>query len=424
MSIRSSSKRWEVCFDLPVLSSDGGLLLLKKVDESLGLTKRMASLLTDPRRSPEHTKAKMLSQRVYGISLGWEDCNDFDALGSDPLYEATLGSKPASQPTLSRFENSVRARDLHALSLELVRLFVERHRKSPPKRIVIDMDATEDPAHGQQEFEFYHGFYGSHCFLPLLVFLSADEEDEDLVGAVLRSGNSHAGRRSAAILRRLVLVLKQAFPTTEILFRADAGFALPEIYETCEALDISYLVSLPRNPKLQSLAAPLMEAARKEKEEGGEKKVRLFGEFFYAAKTWTRERRVLVKAEIMEKGENPRFVVTNLQGDPQSLYQAYCKRGDCENRIKEMKRDLASGRTSCHKFLANAFRLLLHALAFVLLSAVRRLLAGTSLAKATMGRIRLELLKVAALVQTSTRRILVRLPRGHPRRNLLEQLLA
>jgi len=242
------------------------------------------------------------------------------------------------------------------------------------------------------------------------------------VGAVLRPGNSHAGRRSAAILSRLVLLLREAFPKTEILFRADAGFALPEIYETCEAMEISYLVSLPRNPRLQDLAAPLMAEARKEREKG-EGKVRLFGEISYGAKTWTKERRVVVKAEIMEKGENPRFVVTNLAGEAQSLYDEYCRRGDCENRIKEMKLDLASGRTSCHRFLANCFRLLLHALAFVLLSAVRRLLAGTSLARATMGRIRLELLKVAALVQRSTRRILVRLPRGHPRRAILERLL-
>lgn len=369
MSIRSSSKRWEVCFDLPSLSSDGGLLLLKKVDASLGLTRRMGSLLTETRCGAEHSKEKLLAQRAYGICQGWEDCVDFgpQALGSDPLYEAALSGKPASQPTLSRFENSVRVRDLYRISLELVRLFVLRHHDSPPKRIVVDMDATQDPAHGQQELEFYHGFYESHCFLPLLVFLTADEGDEELVGAVLRPGNSHAGRRSAAILLRLVRLLKEAFPQTQILFRADAGFALPEIYETCEAMEVSYLVSLPRNSRLEGLGSALMGAARKEKEESGAKKVRLFAEVSYTAKTWTKERRVIVKAEVMEKGENPRFVVTNLAGEPEALYDEYCRRGDCENRIKELKLDLASGRTSCHRFLANAFRLLLHALAFVLL---------------------------------------------------------
>jgi len=426
MSIRRTSKRLAVSFDLPTLSSDGGLLVLKKLDDSLGLTSGMASVLGESRRNPCHSKAKLLAQRVYGICLGWEDCSDFspEFLGGDPLYALSLSGKPASQPTLSRFENSVSAKDLYRLSLKLVQSFVARHRDSPPKRIVVDMDATEDPAHGQQELEFYHGFYGDHCFLPLLVFLSADGADEELVGAILRPGNSHAGRRSAAILRRLVRILKEAFPKTEILFRADAGFALPEVYETCEALGVSYLVSLPRNSRLEEAASALMASARAEKEKTGDRKVRLFGETLYAAKTWTKERRVLIKAEIMEKGENPRFVVTNLPGDPQALYDEYCRRGDCENRIKELKLDLASGRTSCHRFLANAFRLLLHALAFVLLSALRRLLEGTSLARATLGRIRLEILKLAALVQTSTRRVLVRLPRGHPRREMLEALLS
>lgn len=218
-------------------------------------------------------------------------------------------------------------------------------------------------------------------------------------------------------------MFKEAFPKTEIRFRADAGFALPEVYETCEDLGVSYVISLPRNSRLQEMAASLMQEARAEKERQSAK-VRIFGEISYAAGSWTKERRVIVKAEIMDKGENPRFVATNLPGDPEALYEEYCDRGDCENRIKEMKLDLLSGRTSCHRFLANAFRLLLHALAFVLLSEVRRMLAGTELAKATLGQIRLKILKLAALIQTSTRRILVRLPRGHPEAKLIQSLLA
>jgi hypothetical protein len=308
------------------------------------------------------------------------------------------------------------------MSSALVDLFVERHLANPPKRIVIDMDATDDPAHGQQQFEFFHGFYGCHCFLPLFVFCSVDGGDEDLVGAILRPGNSHAGRRSAAILRRLVRKFRAAFPKTEIVFRADAGFALPEVYETCEKLDIFYLISLSKNSRLLSMAAPLMAEARAQKESSGAKS-RLFGEASYAAGSWTKERRVIVKAEVMDKGENPRFVVTNLPGDPERLYEEYCRRGDCENRIKELKLDLASGRTSCHKFTANCFRLLLHAAAFVLLSAVRRMLKDTGLARATIGQIRLKILKIAAQVQVSTRRILVRLARDHPHADLLQRLL-
>jgi hypothetical protein len=307
--------------------------------------------------------------------------------------------------------------------MALANSFVDQHRGTPPKKIVIDMDATDDPTHGQQEFEFFHGYYDCHCFLPLLVFCSADGGDEELVGALLRPGNSHAGRSSAAILDRLIRMLKAAFPKTEIVFRADAGFALAAVYGVCESLGVSYLISLPRNTRLEALALPLVQDARALRAQTGEK-VRLFGEFSYAAGTWPDERRVIVKAEIMEKGENPRFVVTNLPDDPQTLYDDYCKRGDCENRIKELKLDLASGRTSCHRFAANCFRLLLHAIAFVLMSQVRRMLAGTGLARNTIGQIRLCILKIAAQVQVSTRRVVIRLPRGHPNADILEKLLS
>lgn len=421
--LKTYGRPLEIHFDAPDLSSDGGLLLVQKVDRSLNLTTRMASCLTDKRKGEsQHSLLKMLAQRVYGICLGWEDCNDFDLLKSDPLYGRILGSQPATQPTLSRFENGVNFKDLYRLSLELVHIFVEGHQKSAPKQIVIDMDATDDPAHGQQEFEFYHGFYGKHCFLPLLVFCSCDGGDEELVGAILRPGNAHAGRRAAATLRRLVKMLQKAFPNTKILFRGDAGYALPEVYETCEELTVDYLISFAKNPRLLEMASPLMQAAVQIREETNEK-VRLFGEVTYAAKTWTKERRVIVKAEAMAKGENPRFVVTNLDGDPESLYDAYCRRGDCENRIKELKLDLQSGRTSCHRFVANCFRLILHGLAFVLLSGLRKRLEGTELARSTMGQMRIKLLKIGAFVQCSTRRVLVRLPRSHPHRDLFQRLL-
>jgi hypothetical protein len=220
-----------------------------------------------------------------------------------------------------------------------------------------------------------------------------------------------------------VRMLRAAFPETQLMFRADAGFALPQVYETCESLGVSYLISLARNERLQEMAAPLMNESRAIHAEGGQKS-RHFGEISYAAKTWPHERRVIVKAEVMKQGENPRFVVTNCPGDPEALYDEYCQRGDCENRIKELKLDLFSGRTSCHKFSANAFRLLLHAAAFVLLCEVRRMLSGTGLARAAMGQIRLKLLKVAAQVQLSTRRVLVRMPRGHPHAELLASLMS
>ncbi len=425
-NFRTSLKRLEIRFDAPFLSSDGGLLVLKKLDDRLGLTKRLASCVHDPRKvNVEHSVGKMLAQRVYGIALGWEDCNDFapDGLSQDLLYALCLDGDPASQPTLSRFENWVDRRDLFGLNACLVELFIDRHKGDPPKRIVIDMDATDDPTHGQQEFEFYHGYYGSHCYLPLMGFCSCDGGDEELVCAILRPGNVHAGRCSASILKRLVCMLQKAFPNTEFVFRADAGFAFPEMYETCEDLGVSYLISLPKNDRLLKRAAPWMEQAKQEREHT-QGKARVFGEFDYAADSWTKSRRVIAKAEAMEKGENPRFVVTNLSGAPESVYNEYCQRGDCENRIKELKLDLSSGRTSCHRFAANCFRLLLHAIAFILLSELRRLLSGTEFQRSTMGQIRLKLLKLGALVEITTRRILVRLPRGHPHRQLLEPLMA
>jgi hypothetical protein len=412
-----------VVLNAPEISSDGGLVLLTKTEERYGLIRRMSGHLIDARRkgSTRHSYFKMMAQRVTGVCLGWEDCNDFDRLRDDPLYEVCLNGKPASQPTLSTFENAVGPKELRAMCKEIVKFFIDRHRNKKPKRIVLDLDATDDPAHGQQEFEFYHGFYQTHCFLPLLVFGSVDGSPMELLAALLRPGNSHAGRRSASVLRRLVRMLKEAFPDTEILVRADAGFALPAIYAACEELGLSYVISLPKNPKLQTLAEELLAESRAQFLET-KHKVRLFGEFGYAAGTWPEKRRVIVKAEVTAKGENPRFVVTNLKDDPEAIYSLYIARGDSENRIKELKLDLLSGRTSCHRYSANCFRLLLHALAFILMTLVRELLAGTVLERSTMGQIRLKLLKVAAIVEQSTRRILVRLPRGHPHAELLRLL--
>jgi hypothetical protein len=418
-------ERVQIVQDAPDISSDGGLVLLMKTERRSGLVRRLADRLCDRRRqkSVTHSLWKMLAQRTMGICLGWEDCNDFDALGNDPLYTVCLNGKPASQPTLSTFENAVGRRELYMMSRELVQFFIDRHADKPPKRIVLDLDATDDPAHGQQEFEFYHGYYQTHCFLPLLAFASADDGPMELIGAVLRPGNSHAGRRSAAVLRRLVKMFKEVFPNTEIRLRADAGFALPEMYATCEALGLGYAISLPKNIVLLYLSSELENQSRAQFLETG-LKARLFGEFNYSAGTWPKERRVVVKAEVTVKGNNPRYVVTNLDGSPEEIYNFYTFRGDSENRIKELKLDLSSGRTSCHRFTANCFRLLMHAAAFILMTLLREMLAGTDLARCTMGQIRLKLLKIAAIVERRTRRILVRLPRGHPHAGLLRTLAA
>lgn len=424
-------------FNAGRLGSDGGLLLLKQIDRRLGLTSGLSACVTDKRQQSKVKQSvlDMLIQRIFGIACGYEDCNDFDALCSDPLFKLAANRRPstdsdlASQPTLSRLENSVCASDLRRMCERFVDMFIEGHRSSPPSQIVIDLDATEDPAHGQQEFEFYHGYYGCHCFLPLLAYATADGGEQELVAAVLRPGNKHAGHGSVRVLRRIVRKLRIAFPRCRFILRADAGFALPDIYNWCEANAVDYAISLARNSRLQELSAKFEQEARDLYEQDNQK-VRHFGEILYAAQTWPKARRVIVKAEMMSKGYNPRFVVTNLPGDdpvldaPEKLYGFYTDRGDVENRIKELKGDLLSGRTSCHRFLANQMRLLLHAAAFVLLQGLRQLLGSTKGARWQAGTLRTKILKVGALVVESVRRITIKLPTSYPYQDLWLRLYA
>jgi len=364
-------------------------------------------------------------------SLELSHCNDFDALRSDPLFKLAVGRQPltgadlGSQPTLSRLENAVGPKDLLRMSAALVEMFVEGRNGAPPQRIILDADATDDPTHGQQEFEFYHGYYDHHCYLPLLVYATADGGEQELVAAVLRPGNVHAGHRAVAVLRRIVERVREAFPQAEILLRGDAGLALPAVYDYCEGANLHYVISLAKNSRLLEQAQPWLTEAAAIYAETGEK-VRHFGEFSYAADSWPQRRRVIVKAELTGQGENPRFVVTNLaEPDPQAIYDDwYIQRGDVENRIKELKNDLLSGRTSCHRFLANQFRLLLHAAAFVLMQGLRQLLAGTELAAAQAGTLRGKLLKVGARIRQTYRRIWVQMPTSYPYARLWELVLA
>lgn len=418
-------------FDGGALSSDGGLMLLRQVDAAMGLTARLADCLRD-RRDPKlvaHSLTELVRQRVFGLACGYEDCNDFDALRTDPLFKLAVGREPisgaalGSQPTLSRLENAVGRTELVRGSRALLECFVTSHQTAPPVRIVLDVDATDDETHGQQELEFFHGYYDHHCYLPLLVYATADAGQQELVAAVLRPGNVHAGHRAVAVIRRIVRRLRAAFPQATILLRGDAGMALPEVYDYCEQADVDYVISLAKNSRLLAVAEPWLAEARAVFAETGEK-VRRFAEIAYAAQSWPHPRRVIVKAEVLAKGENPRFVVTNLPAPPEVIYDdEYTPRGDVENRIKELKNDLKSGRTSCHRFLANQFRLLLHAAAFVLLQGLQRLLADTELANAQMGTLRVKLLKVGAKVQQTWRRIWVHLPSSYPYQHLWAGIL-
>ena len=423
-------KRMTANFEGGSISSDGGLLLLRAIDERMRLTASLASCIKDGRdqRKLRQAVQEMLIQRIFGIACGYEDCNDHNTLRSDPMLKISAGREPlsgedlASQPTLTRLENSVGWREVWRMEEALLGQFVSGRLESPPKRIVIDCDATDDPTHGQQELEYFHGYYECHCYLPLLVYLSADGGEQELVAAVLRPGNVHAGHKVVSVVSRIVRRLKEAFPGVEIAFRGDAGMALPAVYDYLEEEDLFYLISLPKNSRLLELAEPAMKDSRAAYEETGEK-TRGFGKFQYAAESWNVERKVIVKAEMMTQGENPRFVVTNMPGDPEALYEEYVDRGDVENRIKELKDDLLSGRTSCHSFLANQFRLVLHAAAFVLITALRRLLSGTQMEKAQAGTLRVKLLKVGARLRETTRKIWLEMPTSYPYQHIWETLL-
>jgi hypothetical protein len=426
-------KRLTGGFDGGDISSDGGLMLVAAADERLGLTRQLADCVTDPREPAKvkHQLSELFAQRVYQIAAGYEDCNDADDLRHDPVLKTAVGRLPqtgrdlASQPTLSRFENAVTRRELWHMAQVLVEQFVARHADRRPKYVVLDFDATDDATHGQQQFAEFHGFYETHCYLPLLVTAQVDDGPQELLVALLRRGRSHASRSALAVLRRLVERLRQQWPGLPILVRGDSGFAIPARYDWCEAQDapVWYLIGLAQNARLRALAKPHLQAARAEYARTGEK-VRRLHAARYAAQPWPHRRRVLIKAEVAAKGDNPRFVVTNLRGRAAGLYDLYAARGAMENRIKELKCDLQMDRTSCHRFAANQFRVLLHAAAYLLHCALRAALADTELSTAQVGTLQRRLLKLGVRVKETARRVWLQFASSCPLQNLWPVVLA
>jgi hypothetical protein len=325
----------------------------------------------------------------------------------------------ASPPTLCRFENWGDRRSLAKMSQALVDTFIASYKR-PPKKLVLDFDATDDRVHGNQECNFFHGYYDGYCFLPLYVFC-----DERLLCAYLRPSNIDAALHSRAILHLLDKRLRQAWPTVWFIFRADSGFCRSKTLKYCDKHDMGYVVGLARNKVLERLAEPFAAEAQAAFDKT-QTKQRHFHEVHYAAQTWDRKRRVIVKAEHLDKGPNTRFLVTNLDDAPEEVYDKwYTPRGEMENRIKEQQLGLFADRTSCHKFIANQFRLLLASAAYVLIEHLRREgLRGTELARAQVSTIRLKLFKVAARVCISVRRIVLHLASSYPYQQLLRQLIA
>ena len=410
------------------LTSDAGGLLLREVDRRCGLIDALAGCLSDARDPSRitHELRMLLAQRIYGLALGYEDLNDHTTLRQDPLFAVLTDQRPdpqqplASAPTLCRLENRVTRASLARLAGGLVDQFIASFAQ-PPAELILDFDATDDPVHGMQEWRFFHGYYDHYCFLPLYVFCGSQ-----LLVAYLRPSNIDGSLHTRPILKLLVQRLRQAWPHVRIILRGDSGFCRWKVLRWCEQNGVFYVLGLARNGVLERLAAPFMAAAQTQFQ-ATQEKVRNFHEVQYAAQTWDRQRRVIVKAEHLPEGPNARFVVTNLARlGPARIYdELYVARGDMENRIKEQQLALFADRTSCHNFLANQFRVLLSAAAYVLVETLRRTaLPGTELEAAQAGTLRLKLFKVAARVVTSVRRVILHLSSAYPLADLFRRVLA
>jgi hypothetical protein len=425
-------------FDVPHASADGGAILLKALDRQLGVTETVASSLRDCRQpgKVQHAVLDLVRQRIFGLACGYADGNDAARLADDALHKLLLDRDPlagpalASQPTLSRFENAGGPLALARLGHALADLVIGQHcarLQGRARRITIDVDPTDDPTHGQQEFAFFNGHYDTWCYLPLLGFVTFDDEAEQyLLFALLRPGTSPAKRGLRGRLRTLFRRLRAAFPGARLRVRLDGGFAGEDVLSFLEAEGVEYVVAIGGNRRLDTRARRLMGRARMQSKTSGET-AHLFGETRYAAKRWTRQRRVIIKAEVVrhpgrDPKNNPRFVVTNLLHTPEHVYGIYRARGDVENRIKELKDGMALDRLSCSRFHANQFRLLLTTAAYILFQGLRLAARGTTWAIAQVTTLRERLLKLGVWLERSVRRVIVHFPAAFAWRREWRQL--
>lgn len=424
----------QAIFDQDNGTSDGGAILIRAADEKIKLTEELAATFRSQRVEGKvmHSFLSLLRQRIYGIVCGYHDGNDAARIGNDPLLRILAGddrnnSSLASQPTISRFENSCSTRDLFRMAEALADRVIEHNASrlsGKARHITIDLDPTVDPTHGEQQLTFFNAFYDSHCYLPMTGFLQFNDESEQyLFAAILRPGNSPDRKGAIGILKRTIPKLLSSFPDAEIRVRLDGGFACEEILHFLEQWKcVKYAINLPKHKKIEKrIRGDLKKVRRKFKRTG--RAARIYSEFRHANSKWSRSRRIIAKAEIVtypgrEPRDNPRFLVTNMQGTPRKVYEKfYCRRGDTENRIKELKYSLALDRTSCSRFLANQFRVLLSAAAFVLLQQIRYCASKTIYARAQASRIIDQLIKLGGRVTVSVRRIVIHLPKTAPSRS-------
>lgn len=397
-------------------------MALRAVDRRTGLCRALDAVLDDP-RNPDlitHRQIDLLRQRIYGLALGYEDLNDHDTLRGDVVWQSAVerGEELASSPTLCRLENRADRQTAVAMSRVFIEQFIGSFAQAPAE-LILDFDATDDRVHGLQEGRFFHGYYGDWCFLPLYVFCG-----EQLLVSYLRPSNIDVAKHAWAILKLLVVRLREAWPNVKIIFRGDSGFCRWRMMRWCDRHRVDYVVGLAKNMRLLALTDELMKTTA-DQFETTRVKQRLFSSLDYAAATWDRPRRVIAKAEHSAQGANPRFIVTSLEGDAQRIYDAiYCARGEMENRIKEQQLGLFADRTSCQSWWANQFRLLLSSAAYVLMETIRRVgLRGTELARAQVSTIRLKILKIGTVIMRNTRRIRLFFSSAYPLQDLFRTLL-
>ena len=411
-----------VCrFDGGDITSDAGLLLLAQADKKIGLSQAFSEAIVDKRQQSKvkHDLPTLLRERLYAIAQGYPDANDLDTLKADPALKVACDQRPqsdpdlASQPTISRLGNSLTRKDLSRMGRTLAQRVIDQ-LPSDTKRVILDVDATGDPCHGQQELVFFNAYYDGHCYVPLYLHVTAEDGRQRLLAVLLRPGKCAATLGLFGLVRRAVRLLRARFPGVKIVLRADSGFGCDATLRFCDAVKIGYVLGLSRNRRLQTLSTSCqIRAAIKHKLEGDG--CREWGEFLYKADSWDKKRRVIIKAEVTRGELNARYVVTSEEEEPEAVYVFYCGRGDQENRIKEMKLDTDSGRTSCQRFLANQCRLLLHGAAYVLLSVLQEAAKETKWAGAQVGTLRLRLLKVGARVVESCRRVWLHLSGSFPK---------
>jgi hypothetical protein len=413
-------KRAVLQFDQRQGSSDGGAILLKGAERSYGLVSNLAGCLQDNRQAGkvDHSLPQLLAQRVFSIACGYPDGNDSARLGADPVHKMLLDRDP-----VSGLENGVGAQGLYRMGESLALSVLERHRKrlrGKARLVTIDVDPTDDATHGAQQMTFFNGHYDNWCYLPVLGFVSFNDEAEQyLCAAVLRPGNVTAHAGAVGILRRLLVMIRSLFPAARIRVRLDGGFAHPDLLDFLDAeAKLDYVVAMANNQVLERKAEHAMQYARAIAAVTGETE-HVYDDAYYAARSWSQQRRIIIKAEVVrrqdkEPKDNPRFVITNMKQSPQWLYEkVYCQRGDIENRIKELHA-LHIGRTSCSRFWANQFRVLLTASAYVLMQELRLRAAGTHCARAQVWTLRERLLKLGARVVVSARRMVLHLPASFP----------